>query len=206
VTEAPEFLIMWQMFPNLIPIYMAWFSEFLAFTAIVTTMAFPNAPFGPSDHYQYYIFTFVGGEAVGRSYLMILSCIKAEWAESAKFPYLWVLSIIEVMHLLFFILAAWYRFLPNVSIVLLLSFTSGVSIGILYVNVLAFFRDTFDDCYQEFSMGYVPVAVNGGVLAAGFLGLYIEPLVREHCAMLVNNNDLCLTRSMTMDRFVSSCQ
>ena len=197
---------MWQMFPNLIPTYMAWFSEFLAFTAIVTTMAFPNAPFGPSDHYQYYIFTFVGGEAVGRSYLMILFCIKAEWAESAKFPYLWVLSVIEVMHLLFFILAAWYRFLPNVSIVLLLSFTSGVSIGILYVNVLAFFRDTFDDCYQEFSMGYVPVAVNGGVLAAGFLGLYIEPLVREHCAMLVNNNDLCLTRSMTMDRFVSSCQ
>ena len=193
------------MLPSLIPIYIAWFAEYMVLQAVITTLAFPNASIRPRDHYEYYIFTLMGGEVVGRSYIVVLSYIKADWAEKAKFPYLWVLSIIEVVHLLFFILAAWYRFLPNVWIVMLFVFTCGVAIGVLYVNALTFFRDRFEGRFQQFAMGYILVAVCGGTFAAAMMGLYTEPLLREHCTMLVNNTDFCFTRSKILDRFTSSC-
>lgn len=200
-----KFMVIGQMLPNLIPIYIAWFSEYLIIQAVITTLAFPNAPFRPRDHYQYYIFVFLGGEVVGRSYLVALSYVKAEWAEKAKFPYLWVLSTIEVLHLLFFVLAAWYRFLPSVWIVLVLSFTGGMTIGVFFVNALAFFRDRFDDRYKEFAMGYIVVAMGGGTFTASLVGLVTEPLLRRHCMLLLNNDDYCFTRSKAREHIMSQC-
>lgn len=198
-------MVIRQMLPNLMPMFIAWFSEYMIIQAVITTLAFSNAPFRPRDHYQYYIFVFLGGEVVGRSYLVTLSYIKAEWAEKAKFPYLWVLSIIEVSHLLFFILAAWFRFLPNVWIVLVLSFTGGATIGVLFVNALAFFSDTFEGRYQEFAMGYVVVAMGGGTFTAALIGLVTEPLLRRHCAILLKSDDYCFTRSKARERIMSHC-
>ena len=206
LSSREKFTAMWWMFPYLITIYIAWFSEFLNIQSIITTLAFSNAPFSPRDHYQYYIVAFTMGEVVGRSYLVVLSYMKAEWAEKAKFPYLWVLGIIQIIFLLFFILAAWYRFLPSVWIVLLLTFISGLEVGAFYVNALVFFRDSFEGHSQEFVMGYIPVAIAGGVLASGLLGLYIEPFLLEHCTMVENNTDVCFTRSHSLDMFTSSCQ
>ena len=200
-----KFMVIRQMLPGLIPIYIAWFSEYMIIQSVITTLAFPNAPFRPRDHYQYYIFVFLGGEVVGRSYLVALSYIKPEWAEKAKFPYLWVLSTIEVMHLLFFVLAAWYRFLPSVWIVLLLSFTGGVTIGVFFVNALAFFRGKFEDRYQEFAMGYIVVAMGGGTFTASLVGLVTEPLLRRHCVFLLNNDDYCFTRSKAREHIMSHC-
>lgn len=200
-----KLMILSQMLPNLIPIYIAWFSEYTIIQSVITTLAFPNAPFRPRDHYQYYIFVFLGGEVVGRSYLVVLSYMKAEWAEKAKFPYLWVLSTIEVMHLLFFVFAAWYRFLPNVWIVLVLSFTGGATIGVFFVNALAFFRDRFDDRYKEFAMGYTVVAMGGGTFTASMVGLMTEPLLRRHCMVLLKSDDYCFTRSKAREHIMSQC-
>ena len=174
--------------------------------AVITTLAFPNASIRPRDHYQYYIFMIMGGEVIGRSYLVILSYFKEEWVEKAKFPYLWVLSVIQVAHLLFLTLAAWYRFLPHVWIVLLLLFTCGVAIGVFYVNALTFCRDRFEGRYNEFAMGYIIMGVNAGILFASLLGLHTEPLLREHCTVLVNNTDFCFTRSKSVITFTSFCQ
>ena len=76
------------MFPYLIATYITWFSKNVNVQSVITTLAFSNAPFSPRDHYQYYIVALAVGEALGRSYLAVLS--KAEWAENVKFPYLWV--------------------------------------------------------------------------------------------------------------------
>ncbi|XP_068694956.1 uncharacterized protein [Montipora foliosa] len=205
LSSQEKFMVIRQMLPNLIPIFIAWFSEYMTIQAVITTLAFPNAPFRPRDHYQYYIFVFLGGEVVGRSYLVVLSCIKAEWAERAKLPYLWVLSIVEVAHLLFFLLAAWYRFLPNVWIVLVLSFTGGATIGVFFVNALAFFRERFDDPHKEFAMGYIVVAMGGGTFTAALMGLLIEPFLRGHCMMVLKNEDYCFTRSKARKRIMSHC-
>lgn len=148
-----KFAVVWKMLPDLITIYIAWFSEYLIYVSVVTTLAFPNAPFSARDHYQYYIFALTGGEVVGRSYLVILSYIKADWAEKAKVPCLWGLAIIQVFHLLFFILAVWYRFLPSVWIILLLSFSCGAGVGVFYVNAVAFFKVKFEDLKRSSPWG-----------------------------------------------------
>lgn len=54
-------------------------------------------------------------------------------------------------------------------------------------------------------MGYLTVAITAGVLAAALLGLYIEPILREHCTMILNNSGVCFTRSSSSDRLTSSC-
>ena len=198
-------MVIGQMMPGLISIFITCFSEYMIIQNVVTTLAFPHVPFKPRDHYQYYIVALMGGEVVGRSYLVVLSYIKAEWAEKAKFPYLWVLSTIEVMLLLFFVFAAWYRFITSVWIVLLLLFVNGAVFGLAYVNAIAFFKDSFKDSYEEFAMGFFLVAITGGVFASALLGLYVEPILREHCTMSINNSDVCFTRSKSRDRFTSTC-
>ena len=74
--------------------------------------------------------------------------------------------MVQTMYLLFLVLAAWYRFLSSVWIVLLLVFISGIVAGVLYVNVVTFFRNLFQKRYMEFAMGYSAVACGGGMLTA----------------------------------------
>ena len=189
------------MLPNLIPLFIGWFSEYLTIQAVITTLAFPNAPFKLRDHYEYYIFTLMVGEVLGRSYLVGLFFIKAKWAEEAKFPHLWVLAMIQVALLLVFILESWYRFLSSVWIVMLLVFICGLEIGVLYVNALAFFRGGFEDRYREFVMGYIIVAFGMGIFVAALMGFNAEPFSLKHCTTFVNNTDFCFTRSTSLDRW-----
>ena len=88
---------------------------------------------------------------------------------------------------------------------LLLVFVSGAVFGLTYVNAIAFFRDRFKDNCEEFAMGFFLVAITGGVFASALFGLYVEPILREHCTLLINNSDFCFTRSKSIDRFTSTC-
>ena len=198
-------MVIRQMIPSLIPLFIAWNSEYLIIQSVITTLAFSNAPFRPRDHYQYYIFLYLGGEVIGRSYLVVLCYLRPELAERAKLPHLWILSSVEVAHLLFFFFAAWYRFLPSVWIVLIVSFTGGVTIGVLYVNALALFSDRFEGRYKEFAMGYAVVSMAGGTFAAGLLGLFIEPKLRRHCILLLKTDEYCFTRSKAIENITARC-
>lgn len=177
----------------------------MSLQSVVTTLAFADAPFKSRDHYLYYIFVLMCAEMMGRSYLVTLTYIKEEWVENANFPYLWVLTTIEAMLLVFFALTAWYRFLPSVWVVFLPLFICGAAIGVFYVNAMMFFRNSLKDRYQEFAMSYISVPLGGGLLAAGLLGLYTESFLREHCIVFASNTDFCFTRSKSVDRFTSSC-
>lgn len=190
-------MVICQLLPHMLPIFITWFSEYIIVQAVITTLAFPSSPFKPRDHYEYYIVVFMVGEMVGRSYLLVLSYIKKDWGEKAKFPYLWVLCLVGVMDLLFLVLAAWYRFLPSVWIVLLLMFVCGLTAGAFYVNVVIIFRNCLQQKYKEFAMGYIDLPLTGGVLTAAVLGLYVEPLLREHCMILMDNTDFCFTRTQS---------
>ena len=68
---------------------VAWIAEYLIMQATITKIAFANAPFPPRDHYQYYIFTLLGGELFGRSYLVLATSIKPELAAKLVIHRLW---------------------------------------------------------------------------------------------------------------------
>jgi uncharacterized membrane protein len=185
-----------DVLPIMFSVIIAWIAEYLIIQAVITTIAFVNAPFPPRDHYQYYIFVFLGGELFGRSYLIFFSYIKPSWIPKLVIRRLWTLATAEVAILIFFIFAAWYRFLPSVSIPLIISFIAGVIIGIMYVNMLTVFTEIKDNTQREFVLGYASAATGCGAFTAGLLGLVVEPWLRRHCLTVSVSSDYCFTRSI----------
>lgn len=190
---------------TLLPLFSAWFSEYMIIQSVLTTIAFTNAPFRPRDHYQYYIFVFMLGEVLGRSYNAVVSYVKPNWISTPSWKQLWTLSTIESLHLLLFLFESWYRFLPGVSAVLFLCLTAGIVIGMLFNCVLVFFRESFDQKHREFIMGYSVCAMGAGILTAALVGLYVEPLLRTHCMSTFKDSGYCFTRSSTLKDVTTRC-
>ena len=70
--------VVWKTAPLLIFFVQSYALEYLIMQAIVTTIAFLNAPFDPRNHYVYYMLCFTAGEFVGRSYVSIAGVISPE--------------------------------------------------------------------------------------------------------------------------------
>lgn len=185
-----------HVFPTMLCVILAWIAEYLIIQSVITTIAFVDAPFPPRDHYQYYIFVFLGGELFGRSYLIFFSYVWPSVVPKLVIRNLCSLMFAEVGILVFFIFAAWYRFLPNVAIPLVISFIAGVIIGIMYVNMLTVFSEIEDDTQREFVLGYASAATGCGAFTAGLLGLALEPWLRHHCLKVSPSSDFCFTRSV----------
>lgn len=184
-----------SVFPIIFSIISAWIAEYLILQSVVTTIAFPSAPFPPRDHYQYYIFIFLFGELFGRSYLIVLSYLMPNVAPRLVIHKIWLLAAVEICILVFFLLAAWYRFLTDVYVVLIFAFIGGLIIGVMYVNMLANYSKIEDPRSREFVLGYASAATGAGAITAGLLGLLIEPWLRHHCLSVVANSSFCFTRS-----------
>ena len=184
-----------EILPSILCVVISWLSEFLVMQGVITTYAFPNSAFPPRDHYQYYITLFLLGEFLGRSYLAVASLIKEELIPKLMVRKLWLLTIIEVCILIFCLFAAWYRFLPDITALLFISFFAGLIIGIMYANVLQVFTESYEFPLREFVLGFVAVATGMGILIAGLLGLVVEPLFREHCLTITDLSEYCFTRT-----------
>jgi len=183
-----------SVLPIIASIISAWIAEYLIIQSVITTIAFPSAPFPPRDHYQYYIFVFLFGELFGRSYLIVLSYLMPNVARKLTIRRIWFLAVAEIGILLFFLMAAWYRFLSDVSIVLVLAFIGGLVIGVMYVNMLAIYSEIEEPKSREFVLGYASAATGAGAITAGLLGLLIEPWLRRHCLSVAANSSFCFTR------------
>ena len=195
ITREAKLQAIKQILPPIICVVISWLSEFLVMQAVITTYAFPNSPFPPRDHYQYYITLFLTGEFIGRSYLGVVALIKEELISRLIVRRLWLLTIIEVCILVFCLFAAWYRFLPDVTVLLVISFFAGLIIGIMYANVLQVFTESYEFPLREFVLGFVAVATGMGILIAGLLGLVVEPVFRKHCLTITDLETYCFTRT-----------
>lgn len=195
ITREAKLQAIKQILPPIICVVISWLSEFLVMQAVITTYAFPNSPFPPRDHYQYYITLFLMGEFIGRSYLGVVALIKEELISRLIVRRLWLLTIIEVCILVFCLFAAWYRFVPDVTVLLVISFFAGLIIGIMYANVLQLFTESYEFPLREFVLGFVAVATGMGILIAGLLGLVVEPAFRKHCLTITDLQAYCFTRT-----------
>ena len=195
LTKETKLQAIKEILPWIACVVISWLSEFLVMQAVITTYAFPNSPFPPRDHYQYYITLFLLGEFIGRSYLAVVSLIKEELIPKLMVRKLWVLTIIEVGILIFCLFAAWYRFLPDITALLFTSFIAGLIIGIMYANVLQVFTESYEFPLREFVLGFVAVATGMGIFIAGLLGLVVEPVFRQHCLTITDLDEYCFTRT-----------
>lgn len=188
---------------TVLPCAAGFCSQYLLTQTVVTTIAYKNAPFRPRDHYQYYLSIFALGEMLGRSHRLILS--KTRWLYTPTTLLLWLLSSTEMLVLCFAILESWYRFLPNVGILLFLCFFAGIIQGMLFPNMLELLHLKFEGAEREFVMGYAVLPRGLGIFLAAVIGIYVEPILMEHCISIVKESAFCLTRSKSLHSITSKC-
>ena len=171
------------------------FGKFFLLQAVVTTLAFPNAPFQPRDHYQYYVFAVMVGDVFGTSYGLVWHCLKCSLPAYTR--HTWFFASVIMACVFFLVFASWFRFLPNVWIVLVVAFFVGLTEGVLFnCTFAAAASDSSSARHKGFSRAFLTAGQGAGLLSAALLGLYIEPLLKKHCFHISEHPANCLTRLM----------
>lgn len=184
-----------QILPYIVFLFLTYFAEYLSNQGVITTIALSNSPFSPRDHYQYYIVCYHIGKFLGRSHIFFLSCTCSNAIPYVRVRKTWILALIEIAHLLFFVFASWFRFVPHVSIILILCFTEGFVAGSMYVNSAYTVSEVVSEPKQrEFALGLLTLGNGLGKLTAGLLGLHVEPQLQYHCVNVLELQDDCITR------------
>ena len=195
LTFRDKFEVIWNNALLFISLFIGVFGMYIGMQAVVTTLAFSNAPFPPRDHYQYYIFAVMAGELLGSSYGLVMLCLKCSLPDSTK--HTWVFALFIMTAVFFLVFAAWFRFLQNVWIVLGVLFAVGLNNGALFNCTFAVAAASQSSSrHKGFSRAFLMTAQGAGVLAAALLGQYIEPLMKEHCVFISKDATNCLTRLM----------
>ncbi|KAJ7377893.1 battenin CLN3 protein [Desmophyllum pertusum] len=195
LTWKDKFAVAKQILPFITYLFLTYFAEYLSNQAIITTLAFSNSSFSSRDHYQYYIVCYQVGKFLGRSHIFLLSCTCSKVIPYVRVKRTWILALIEIAHMLFFLFASWYRFVPHVSIILILCVTEGFVAGSMYINSAYGVSEVISDPKQrEFALGLLTIGNGLGELTAGFVGLHVEPRLKEHCVYDLELRDQCITR------------
>ena len=87
-------------------LFITYLSEYLSNHTIITTLAFPNAPFNPRDHNPYYLLAYHIGKFVGRSHLFLVSTACPKLVLYIRIRRTWVLALIAFLHGVFFFLVS----------------------------------------------------------------------------------------------------
>lgn len=176
-------------------LFWEYFADYLSMKAIITTLAFPEAPFYPRDHFTYYALSYAIGKVLTRSHLLVLFITCSGMVRHVQIHKTWILSIFGLVLMFFFVFAAWYRVFSNVEMILALCFVMGVCTGCIYTYTPLIVADKSQDCAErEFAQGVLTMGDTAGRWAAGLLGLFVEPYFKQHCLFELKLGDYCLTR------------
>ena len=193
LTCREKMVQMWKAMPLPLPFYAVVCCKFLSLS-VVTSLAFPSAPFTPRDHYQYYVFALLSGAFVGSSYGLVVSCFNCNLPTYTT--HTWVFSLVGTACLLFLLFVSWFRFLESVWAVIIVSFGIGLCEGTVYnCTYESAARIARGTRHRKFARAFLTGAMGLAVLSP-FLGLYIEPQLVSHCiATTTGPSSYCFTRS-----------
>ena len=95
----------------------------------------------------------------------------------------------------FFLFSSWFRFVPHVSIILILCATEGFTAGSMYINSAFTVSEIVSETkHREFALALLTIGNGFGKLAAGVLGLHVEPRLKSHCLIDLQFQNECMTR------------
>jgi hypothetical protein len=191
-----ELVLLFKMFPLIGYAYVGNFCTHLTMTAVLSTLTFPSSPFRPrDDHFQYYRLLSDAGMLFGGMGSLLVSCLCQKWMEFFRIRNIWIPALLNASHLLLFVFASWYRFLPSVIVVLMLCFTQGVLQGSMFVQCMVRAADVFS-CARDkgTALGLVELGNFVGRIGAAILGVSTEICLREHCTNKLMLGQFCLAR------------
>ena len=191
----------YQAIISVLPYIMFLLAEYLlgdlVLNSVVTTLAFPNAPFSPRDHFVYYYLTIVSALFISRSYLTIIMWLYPKLSRKIIIERKLTFSLLILglaSCLIFLFCASWFRFLTNVGFVFLIIFVVGTLAGTIDSNALCTINIRADPGNKPFVLGQVTLGIALGHMISGIVGLFLEPLLRAHCFDISVNTTHCYTR------------
>lgn len=203
-----QFVLLFKSFPLISYCYTASFCIHLTMRAVLSTLTFPSSPFPPRNHFQYYRLLSDAGILIGGMGHLFISCLCNDFIGYVRVRKIWILVLLEASHLLLLFFASWYRFLPSVVPVLIMCLTQGVIHGMTLVQCVVNAANLFtSERDKGTAFGWIEVALSVGRIAAGFLGVFTEKYLREHCTFRLLLGRYCLARhsSFTGWETNSSC-
>lgn len=186
--------VSWKLIPFIIPLFMSFFAEYLINSSIVTTVSFPASGILPRDHFQYYSLSYRIGKFVGRSYLFVFAfCF--DMSAFMKCRHTWVFALINMLHLLLFLLESWYHFMPGIWMVIILCSTLGLNSGFIVLHSPHAVSSVLTPVEREFGFGLLTVGNAVGAFTAGLVGLATEPFLKKECHLhFPQQKEFCFTR------------
>ena len=184
-----------QICPYIVFLFITYLAEYLSNHAVITTLAFPSSTFSPRDHYPYYLLSYHIGKFLGRSHFFVIYTLFPSVLPYIHIKQTWTLALVQVLHLAFFILVSWYRFVTHAWVIIVLCMTEGFTAGSMYVNSAHTVSEKISaPGLREFALCILTVGNACGKLVAGLLGLVQEPLLKEHCLHELGLGEYCFTR------------
>jgi len=186
---------LYDVFPFFGFTFISFCSFYLAMSSVLSTLTFPSSPFRVRDHYHYYRLCSDVGMVLGGSEVLVASCLCPSWLNFFRIRRLWIPVLLNVSHLMFFLFAAWYHFVPNVYVVLFLSGTHGFVFGSTTVHLLVGAADKFQNPHEKgLALNINELGCAVGRLVSGLLGIFVEEYLREHCTNNLLMGQYCLAR------------
>ena len=184
----------WKYAPAILSLFVGFFARYVAANAEATTLVFPESQVNPRDHFVFFTLSGMFGEMLGKCLKELMaSCTNIR---SCVFNRTWDVAILLLLASFVPLFASWYRFLPVIFIVLVLMFICGFLSGVVFTS--AFFKlheANTSTTTKNFVHYLFYTAYSGGIVAGGFLGFYVEPILVKHCIELGKEGEYCLARS-----------
>lgn len=187
--------ITWSVLRHLSLLFVVYLSVYLTLGAVLTTMVYDNErgppEYVPRDHFLSYVLSTLVGEFLGRALMSVLHAVTPGFSFTGPS----ILAAIPVVQAIFFLVSTWYRVVPSLWINWLLCFVMGTTAGMTFTNSFRVITTAATPTHGYLLVICATVAESAGVLTAGLLGLYVEPILKEHCLQAFGNHTWCLTRS-----------
>ena len=196
LSTKEKLVAIWKTSHHLIALLIGLFATFLSLQGIASTLVYQQYSLAPRKVFVVYNSALNFASSVSRSYSFVCSLIKPNLNTFTE--HTWPLASVIVVLMFFLLIDSWYRFLGSVVLVGLLLSAVGFFFGILYVNVFAMVGISEDARESAVTRVFALSGWDAGMLLAGLMALYIEPIIQQHCTYLEGGRvEMCLARSST---------
>ena len=194
--KMQKFVVMWNIFLPMTYLFLQYFADHLSIQALVTPLAYPHKALYPIGHFTYYALAHNIGKFVGRVYLLLVSITCSSVTYHVRIKNTWILAAVGNALMFLSVFAAWFRFVEEVQVMVILCFVMGFIMESNYANSVVFVHEqTTAVSEREFALSIFTLGSSAGMYAGGLLALFLKPYLTQHCLFELELGKNCLPKS-----------
>lgn len=153
-------LIVPMLMPYMIPLVMVYFAEYFINQGLMELLYFNNIWLTKAEQYRWYQADYQLGVFISRSSVNLIQINK-----------LWSLPILQLVNMGVLLLQVFYRFIPNIWIILAIVLFEGLLGGAAYVNTFYKIAKEIPQEDREFCLGAATIGDAVGIAVAGAVAI-----------------------------------